>query len=456
MDWKKSLAAEDDFDCANPHACLPPTWASYRQAKKAQAEKAQAEALPARPAVGKATSEAGAPPENPPENPPDNPPGYPAPAPEIFDPLVSMVTGAFGKKTVDFSASSIIQEIASGEWEKEVEAIRQIYDATLIKTGSVKEAKVAVRAEKEKLMAVLWAGTFRGRGDANCKAYSGLLCADLDDLFDKLGEAGMNALRGRLEADSHVCAIFISPSGGGLKAVFRVPLATDAREHHQNFLAVQKRVKDRYGLDVDKSCKNPERLCFISYDPKAAWNGDAVPLPQFIEDAAMPARAGGKKEPERGSGLDRYRPKTKPVSAEKLRELLMGDGGKYRGIPADDRENWLKVLGAIKLWGQEAGEEDLAYELADAWARTSKKHRVEEQIKLWNSLNREEGDNVAAIGTIFYLARQHGWKSSAGGLDPKDFIGTAQRRGELFGVRRQHFSAPEHRLVPIGGARFAS
>ncbi len=436
MDWKSSMAAEDDFDRANPHACLPPTGAAYRQARKAQAQKAQAQAVPERPAVGKATSGAGAPPENPPENPPDNPPGYPAPAPETFDPLVSMVKGAKDPAVDrDLKASKIVALIASDLWQKRVEAIRQTYSQTLSAAlekigGTVKEArqeaKNAARPGKEQLKAALFCGTFSYRNNDSLTDYSGLLCADLDDLeADKL-----TALRGKAEQDRHVGAVFLSPTGSGLKIVFRV--AGDARQHHQNFLAVRQHVKNKYGLPIDEACKDVARLCFVSYDPQAAWHGDAVALPPLIEDAAMPARGGVKKEPERG--LDRYRPKTKPVSNELLRELLMGDGEKYKGIPADDRGDWLKFLGAIKLWGQETGQEDFAYDLADRWAQTSKKkYRAEEQEKLWNDLNREPDDNVARIGSIIYLARQNGWKGRESlPPDTGDFEGvTAWIRGKI-------------------------
>ena len=391
MDWKKSLAAEDDFDCANPHACLPPTWAAYRQARKAQAQKAQAQAVPERPAVGKATSGAGAPPENPPENPPDNPPGYPAPAPEIFDPLVSVVQGAKNPAILrDRRASEIVAGIASGVWQQPVEAIRQTYGKTLCAAlerigGTVKEArheaKEEARPAKEQLKAALFSGTFSYRNNDSLKVYSGLLCADLDNL----PESDLTGLRDKLDADKRVCAVFLSPTGTGLKVLFRV--AGDASRHHQNFLAVRQHVKDAYGLPIDEACKDVSRLCFVSYDPKAVWHGDALALPPLTEEAALPAKAKAGKEPERG--LDRYRPKDKPVSEEKLRELLMGDGGKYSGIPADDQGVWLKVVGAVKLWGEETEQEDLAYEIADKWARTSGKHKVETQEKLWHDLDRE-------------------------------------------------------------------
>ncbi len=151
-----------------------------------------------------------------------------------YNPTVAMVCGAFGKTLEDLPAKSIVGSIADGTWRKEVEAIRQKYGDTLKRTGSVKKAKEAVRVDKNKLFAALWSGTFNARGDDKLKVYSGLLCADLDDLPAK----DLPVLRGSLANDPHVCACFTSPTGTGLKVLFRV--AGTAEQHRGNYLAVQK------------------------------------------------------------------------------------------------------------------------------------------------------------------------------------------------------------------------
>jgi hypothetical protein len=92
-----------------------------------------------------------------------------------------------------------------------------------------------------------------------------------------------------------------------------------------------------------------------------------------------------------------------PVSETLLKELL-------NHIPADDRGVWLTVLGAVKLWGQGTGKEEIAFQLADEWARQSAKYDETDQQKTWDSLNRGEGENVSTIGTLFHLAKDNGWK----------------------------------------------
>ena len=80
-------------------------------------------------------------------------------------------------------------------------------------------------------------------------------------------------------------------------------------------------------------------------------------------------------------------------------------------IPAENYDTWLAVTGALKLWGEDTGQVAEAEVMANEWAATCKaKYRKSEQKKLWDSLSREAGDNVATVGTIFHLAQQHGWK----------------------------------------------
>src|SRR4030095_2466018 len=65
---------------------------------------------------------------------------------------------------------------------------------------------------KKKMIAAMVSGTFRDRGDNELIEHSGLLCADLDHLGERLPE-----IREKLKASPHVCVLFVSPSGDGLK-----------------------------------------------------------------------------------------------------------------------------------------------------------------------------------------------------------------------------------------------
>src|SRR5262249_34343526 len=140
-----------------------------------------------------------------------------------------------------------------------------------------------------------------------------------------------------------------------LKVVFAV--TNDAELHRQNFEAVKHYLAGQYRLEIDEACKNVERLCFVSYDPEAKWKA-AVPLEPLVVPKTKKEthvergrresmeRRKGESNGHRSSLIDVYvepEPDHKPVSAETLRSML-------EVIPADGRELWMRVLGALKLW----------------------------------------------------------------------------------------------------------
>jgi len=181
-----------------------------------------------------------------------------------------------------FEAALILGAIASGEWRDPVEAIRAAYLEAEVEchhadpVARKKAIKAAVAESKKALCGVIFAGTFSTRGDAGIVTYSGILCADLDDLDpETLGKAFALASR-----DAMVWGAFRSPTGTGLKLLFRV--ATPASQHLAAFQAVRAYVRDHYGLPIDEACKNLERLCFVSYDPAAFWR-DATVLPVAVD-----------------------------------------------------------------------------------------------------------------------------------------------------------------------------
>src|SRR4030095_8758535 len=122
----------------------------------------------------------------------------------------------------------------------------------------------------------MWSGSFHQRTAEELLEHSGLLCADLDELGDQLLE-----VRGKLVGSPHRWALSASPTGDGLKCVFRVAAAV--AEHKGSFRAVEKHVHELCGVQIDKSCSDVARLCFLSHDPDAYLNKQAVELPPLVQ-----------------------------------------------------------------------------------------------------------------------------------------------------------------------------
>lgn len=123
---------------------------------------------------------------------------------------------------------------------------------------------------KKALPAVTWSGTFTKRNAKNLLQYSQLICIDIDNLeTDKL-----KSLAGVIKKDAHCYIIFISPSGTGIKVVFKV--AGTAAQHKDYFLSIEQYFLRKYKIAIDPSGKDVNRLCFLSADPYCVFNEAAA------------------------------------------------------------------------------------------------------------------------------------------------------------------------------------
>jgi hypothetical protein len=77
-------------------------------------------------------------------------------------------------------------------------------------------------------------------------------------------------------------------------------------------------------------------------------------------------------------------------------------------IPADDRDVWLRV-GMAMHW---TGWGDRARRMWERWSNKSKKYNADEQDKAWNSFGASKDKDPVTLGTLFDLAKQHGWEEA--------------------------------------------
>ena len=105
--------------------------------------------------------------------------------------------------------------------------------------------------------------------------HNGLTILDFDKLEDTL------QVKRQLAEDKYIAAIWVSPSGNGLKAI--VPLKFPDK-HRDQFNALINYFNKNYGLNLDVSGKNESRACFESYDPELVINLDAEPYAGVLID----------------------------------------------------------------------------------------------------------------------------------------------------------------------------
>jgi hypothetical protein len=181
--------------------------------------------------------------------------------------LISMVKSATGTVTWDVNPVTIMDQIRKGEWKPQVERIRHLYREAF---AIGKDGKNAVKHLKEKLPGVLWNGRFGKRNNDGLISHSGLFCADLDNLDGKLEN-----VRAKLSSCPHLVTQFVSPTGTGLKAVFRV---VPEEPQRAKFRAVEEQVLQITGERIDPQCCDLARLCFVSFDPHLTINHEASEL----------------------------------------------------------------------------------------------------------------------------------------------------------------------------------
>ena len=137
-----------------------------------------------------------------------------------------------------------------------------------IQDGASKDIVKKIRAEKDKsnrnilkqkLPAICFSGTFTKRSDKAIKEHSGLICLDFDGYKN---DKELLQEKERLSKNKYIYAVFISPSGNGLKALVKIPPISE--NHKSYFLSLQKYLDSEY---FDKTSKNISRVCYESYDP---------------------------------------------------------------------------------------------------------------------------------------------------------------------------------------------
>lgn len=120
---------------------------------------------------------------------------------------------------------------------------------------------------KQALPCCTFSGTFTRRRDADLVDFSQFACLDFDKFED---EAEVLKLKNKLSKEPSLFCAFISPSGKGLKAIFRVENNPERYESLYRALCIK--YDDEH---IDKGTKDISRCCYESYDPDIYINANA-------------------------------------------------------------------------------------------------------------------------------------------------------------------------------------
>lgn len=170
---------------------------------------------------------------------------------------VTFIENARSKKSIDVDLISIIGAIKSGQYKKYFDQLAEITDAN--KRREYKSRQVP---------AIMVSALSDSGNDANADLnHTGLIAIDFDDI-ENLDEA-----RSLLYADRYTFAGFRSIGGSGLCVIVKIDKSIN--KHLDAFNGLERYYFAEYGYQIDQSCKNANRLRFVSYDPNAYTNYNA-------------------------------------------------------------------------------------------------------------------------------------------------------------------------------------
>ncbi len=172
-------------------------------------------------------------------------------------------------------------------------AVRDIFER--IRSGKSKDLIERIREQQDKkernelkkqLPSICFSGTFKHRDNQGILDHSGLICLDFDHLESK---EKLLAFKTKLTNSKYVFAVFVSPSGDGLKVVVRIPREID---NHAKYAASLSKWFYQDEQKVDEF-KDIARVCYESFDPDIYVNEQAAiydiitkPKPVVIEFTA--------------------------------------------------------------------------------------------------------------------------------------------------------------------------
>lgn len=287
--------------------------------------------------------------------------------------LISLFSSALEQEPDQaFALSDFLLGVKNGRWQHQIEVLREHIR---------RNDRVRYDHKKRHLPAVTLSCHCLSRErdltpEAKAITHSGWLQADFD-LKDNpiLADASaVTAMRAALLADPYVGAVFVGPSGEGIKAVVRI----DPEQHKDSWFAAEIHFREKHTLKLDRATKDPMRLCFVSFDPllEISDSTEPIPVPEAVEAPAT------------------WHPPVESTAAD-IEEMLSF-------IPSrPDYDTWLRIASAV--WS--------VLPMAEG-AHILNKWSPEERDGEYVSKHKARLTQIG-VGTLAMMAQAHGFDARA-------------------------------------------
>jgi len=168
----------------------------------------------------------------------------------------------FIREVDTLSLAKIIEQIRGNKYKKTVSEIRK-----LIKIGDLERAKQVKRT----LVAFTVSGLFEGGPRmTSLEVYNPFVILDINELDPEI----LPYLVLKIKEIEFTKAVFISPSGRGLKVIVEVD--AEMKMHSLAYRQVCDFYKTRLRIEIEKSSDHITQLCFMSHDPEAYFNPEST------------------------------------------------------------------------------------------------------------------------------------------------------------------------------------
>lgn len=238
-------------------------------------------------------------------------------------------------------------------------------------------------AMKKSLPAATVSGRFYPkRNEDNLVEHTGFISIDIDGKDNP--ERSIEYVRNALIGCPFVAYAAMSVSGNGMFAI--IPLAYPDR-HGEQFDALCKDFHDRYGIILDKSCRDVSRLRFLSYDPNPYINEDASTYQGLIEYKSYLTA-----------------PSMTDADGDLRKVQRCVDVIVENGIDiTNDYDEWISIGAALATLGEKG-----RYFFHEV-SRQHPKYRYNETNSKFTTLMKVSGSGKKAnLNTFFYWCRQYG------------------------------------------------
>lgn len=166
-------------------------------------------------------------------------------------------------KPIYLSVDQALDRIRKGQIKNIVEKLRK-------ETDQKKRKEIKI----QELPCICFSGQFSYRDTKSVMNHSGFAMIDFDHIDP-------NEYKHKLQPYPWIYAMFVSPSGDGLKVLTRIP--ADIEKHKGHYKAMLQELNWLKGLDT--GTHDIVRICFESYDPDMYVNPNAEEFTKYMEEA---------------------------------------------------------------------------------------------------------------------------------------------------------------------------